>query len=155
MTYEPLIQQVANQLSLPFALLKAQVVQESSGDPNAFRFERGFYLTYIKNNPHAYGSKFGPLAACSYGLLQIMLETACEHGFTGQPWDLFDPLGGLTAGAQVMANFWKAAGGDDAHYRVALAAYNGGPKLLKVPQQQWPSGPAAYVASIYRIAGLA
>jgi hypothetical protein len=104
-------------------LLAAQVLVESSGRPDAFRYEPHFYAMYIRGNASAKATRFGPLAACSFGLLQIMLETACELGFGGQPCDLFDPAIGLEWGAQHFAALLAWAAGD---YRRALAAYNGG-----------------------------
>lgn len=151
--YTDLIQRVANEEHLPFALLEAQVVEESSGNPFAFRFEPAFFQHYIRNNPKAVAKSYGPLAACSYGLLQIMLEVAVEHGFTGRPEDLFDPYRGLSAGAAYLKHLWDMAGGTDDAYKTALLCYNGGPALLHVPQAAWPVGPRAYVTNIYRMAG--
>lgn len=149
--YTSTIQQVANQFGLPFALLEAQVVQESSGQPDAFRFEHGYYIAYIKNNPNAKAAKYGPLAACSFGLLQIMFETAVEGGFAGRPEDLFVPLTGLQVGARYLTSLLDGAKND---YRKALASYNGGPHLLDLTEPNWPAGPTAYVNAIYRIAGV-
>ena len=120
--YDALIHQVANQFGLPFDVLQSQVIQESSGDPFAFGFEHGFFTTYIKGNPHAKAAQYGPLAACSCGLLQILVETAVEHGFTGRPEDLFDPLTGLTWGATYLADCLTKASGN---LHEGLRRYNG------------------------------
>lgn len=104
-------------------LLAAQVSVESSFRVDAFRYEPLFYATYIKGNAGARGARFGPLAACSFGLLQIMLEVACELGFTGNPQDLFVPAVGLDWGAHYLASLLAWAGGD---YTRAFCAYNGG-----------------------------
>lgn len=134
-----MIQQVGAAYGLPFDLLKAQVTVESDGDPNAFRFEPAFFTRYILNNVAAKAGRFGPLAACSYGMLQIMLETAYEIGFDGRPEDLFVDRIGLTWGAKKLKALLDANGGD---YKIALARYNG-------------AGTAAqeYAAKVYALAG--
>lgn len=119
-----LVSSVAQKHHLREDYLRAQMMIESSGDPNAFRFEKGFYVRYVAsavNKPP--WAKYGPLAACSYGLLQIMLVVAMENGFTGQPWDLFVPEVGLDWGALHFAELLRWSKGD---YYQALAAYNGG-----------------------------
>ena len=121
-----LVQEIANAYRLPVHLLEAQVMQESSGNPWAFRFEPNFFKRYIYNNPKAAGYRYGPLAACSYGLMQIMLEVACEMGFEGRPETLFEPRVGLEWGARKMRALWDWAGGRDTDYIQALAAFNGG-----------------------------
>ncbi len=125
MTYpptDPLVVQVASVYGLRTDLLSAQIVAESAGQPDAFRWEPEFYDRYIHGKPHVAGARFGPLAACSYGLLQILLETALEHGFEGRPEDLFVPRVGLNWGAKYLAACLAVTGGD---YRKALGRYNG------------------------------
>lgn len=117
------IVRVATAYGLDPQLLTAQVLVESSGEAEAFRYEPAFFRRYVQGHPTAKAAKFGPLAACSFGPLQIMLETACEIGFLGQPWDLFTPAIGLEWGAKYFAALLTWAGGDVAR---ALAAYNGG-----------------------------
>jgi len=113
----------AKRYALSPELLAAQVLVESSGDPNAFRYEPAFFKTYIKGNPNAKAARYGPLAACSYGPLQIMLETAVELGFTGRPEDLFVPEIGTEFGAKYLSSLLLWAAGD---YTRAWCAYNGG-----------------------------
>ncbi len=125
MTYpphDPLVIQVASVYGLRTDLLSAQIIAESAGRPDAFRWEPDFYDRYIHGKPHVAGARFGPLAACSYGLLQILLETALEHGFEGRPEDLFVPRVGLNWGAKYLRWCLDASGQD--HFR-ALQRYNG------------------------------
>ena len=75
MDLKPLIIQVANLYNLRIDILTAQVQIESGGDPFALRYEDGYFEKYIRNNPKAKGYKYGPFAACSIGLLQILYET--------------------------------------------------------------------------------
>ena len=137
--YDGLIQQTANVYGLPADLLRAQVYRESSFDPYAFRYEDAYFERYIKDTPEARGYSFGPLAACSYGLLQILLETALEQGFTDRPERLFDPRVGLAWGAKYLRHCLALTGGAS---HTALARYNG-------------TGPAAlhYADAIYTLAG--
>jgi hypothetical protein len=123
MKHALLIDEIANHFGLDRFLLRAQVVAESAGDEFAFRFERDFFDRYIRTHDAA-AKKFGPFAACSVGLLQVMVETAYEIGFTGQPWDLFTPKIGLFWGATYFRKQLDRFGGDA---YVALIAYNGGP----------------------------
>lgn len=125
MTYSashPLVVQVASLYGLRTDLLAAQIVAESAGDPFAFRHEPAFFDHYIRNKPKVAGYRFGPLAACSYGLLQVLLETAVEMGFDDRPERLFDERVGLTWGAKYLKRCMDATGGD--MFR-ALQRYNG------------------------------
>ena len=136
------IQQTAFAYGVRFEVLEAMVLVESSGQADAFRFEPAFYRRYIKNNPTAKAAQYGPLAACSYGLLQIMLEVAYEEGYTGRPEGLFVPRVGLAFGAKHFAGLLTWAGGDE---RKALAAYNGG----KGATTTIPYRTEAYVVKVF------
>jgi hypothetical protein len=118
----PIVDRVALQFQLDPELLSAQIFVESSGDPFAFRFEPAYFDRYVRDRPLVAGFKYGPLAACSFGLLQILLETAIEHGFEDQPQRLFDPMIGMTFGAKYLRHCLDLTGQD---YRKALAKYNG------------------------------
>lgn len=131
MTVKDAVAVAAGKYALSPELLAAQVLVESSGDPNAFRYEPAFFRTYIKGNRAAKAGHYGPLAACSYGPLQIMLETAYEIGFAGRPEDLFVPEIGLEYGAKYLSSLLLWAQGD---YTRAWCAYNGGKgAALKAP----------------------
>lgn len=146
---ELLIGQFADLYRLPEDLLTGQVLVESSGDPYAFKYEPAFFDRYIRPNPKAHGYRYGPLAASSYGLLQIMLETAMEIGFTDAPELLFMPRVGLNWGAKRMAQVWKLQGGRAEDYPKALAAYNGGFDAARTV----PFRNQKYVDAVYKAAG--
>lgn len=120
---QALIVSVSNTYGLDYQLLKAQIQVESSGDPFAFRFEPSFYLHYLKSNDKALSKQYGPLGACSYGLMQVMLEVAMELGFSDRPEKLFSPSIGLSFGAKKMQELLKWSNGN---YDKALSAYNAG-----------------------------
>jgi hypothetical protein len=141
-----LVQQVATNLALPEGLLVGQVEVESSADPSAFKYERDFFQRYIQPNPTAKGYRYGPLAASSYGLLQVMLETALELGFDGKPEDLFIPRVGLMWGAKYLQACWHSVGNTPQTYPSALCRYNGG--LGNQP----PFKNLAYAQRVYQIA---
>lgn len=121
--YRPLIVLAAQQAGIDPELLEAIVWQESSDDPFAFRYEAAFFKQAIRDNPRAKAHEFGPLAACSYGLCQILYEVACEDGFDGPPEDLFDPAHNLTVGARHLKTLLDWAAGDESK---ACGAYNAG-----------------------------
>lgn len=133
---------IAAALSLDPRLLEAVALVESGGRPDSLRFESAFYTTYVKGKDVP-GSQFGPLAACSLGAMQIMLATACEIGFLGNPWDLFDLKTGLTWGAKYLAQQLEWAQGDTDR---TLSAYNGGTGTAsKGP----PYANATYIARVH------
>ena len=143
-----LAQQVSANLHLPQTLFRAQIQIESSDDPWAFRYEHNFFKQFVESNPNAKGFSYGPLAACSFGLLQVLLETALELGFDGPPQDLFVPRVGLTWGAKYLSACWNASGGTEDRYPWALCRFNAG--LNAHP----PFSNIAYAQKIYAQAGV-
>lgn len=119
--WSDLAHDVAHAHNLDAQLLLAQIDVESAGDPNALRYERDFFTRYILGKT-TLGGKYGPFAACSCGLLQILVETAMEIGFTDRPEMLFLPRAGLTWGARYLRKKLDLRGGD---YHLALQDYNG------------------------------
>ena len=152
--YHDLCVNIGSQFSLPPDLLEAQMTEESSGDRLAIRFEKHFWEEYRGKPTLRTPAVYGSFAACSLGLLQIMVETAYEIGFVGRPEDLFVPETGLYWGARRMFHLLQLAGNALKDYPAALAAYNGGPELLKAPDStHWPIGVVAYVNAIYKATG--
>lgn len=113
---------VAGQFGLDADLLEAQVLVESSGHTDAFRFEPGFYERYLRGKGE-WAGWIPRRVSSSYGLLQVMFPTAIEHGFVGEPEDLFKPRTGLFAGATILHALLTWAEGDIVR---AIAAYNAG-----------------------------
>ncbi len=124
-TTEPLRQAIldcARQWTLDPILLEAQILVESSGNPYAFRYEAAFYHQYLRGKPE--WIVWGPLAACSYGLLQIVGAVAVELGFSGAPTELFHVPTNLFWAGKKLAALKEAV--LDHHPEGMLAAYNGG-----------------------------
>lgn len=104
------------------ALVAAVCEQESSWNPWAMRYEPAFYLHYIVpmglKDPTAQTAR-----STSFGLMQIMGQTAIEFGFTGRfLTELCDPDTGVDYGCRKLRRCL------DLHSDVpaALQAYNGG-----------------------------
>jgi soluble lytic murein transglycosylase-like protein len=85
------------------ALIAATIGTESSGDPDAFRWE-------------------GVTWGYSYGLMQILYPTAQQMGYEGNPQGLFDPDTNIEYGARYLRH-------QRTRYKTlaeAIAAYNAG-----------------------------
>ena len=147
--YTVLLAQAAATFQLPPDLLEAQCFHESAGDPDALRYEPLYFRRYIRGNSKALAARYHAFAACSVGLMQIMVETAYERGYRGPLEGLFDPLTNIQVGAAEMRRLWDWAGGTEGVYPKALAAYNEG-------QGTAQSGPPflnqTYVDAIYVLA---
>jgi len=101
--YAGLIADAAIRYSVPDSWIRAVILTESSGDPNAFR------STSIRDT--------------SYGLMQLTLPTAQALGFAGDPNLLFDPVRNIDLGSKLLGQL-RARFGDDA--AAVYSAYNSG-----------------------------
>jgi soluble lytic murein transglycosylase-like protein len=115
----------ATKYNLPAALVCAVCDHESSWYPWASKFEPAFEAHYLDV------PKFSALnatehcsRAMSFGLMQVMGETAREMGFTGRSClELCDPDTGVEFGCRKLAACLRLAAGDQ---NKALSYYNGG-----------------------------
>lgn len=137
MFYRAAIEIAAAAHGLEADLVEAVVQQESNGWASAYRYEPDFFTKYLAKNP-IYKDRNPHEVSASYGLMQVMFTTAVEHGFTGQPWELFAPTVSLEYGCRVLAALlaWArskytglSSGERIAVMRSALAAFNGGKNL--------------------------
>lgn len=111
-------------------LVLAVVEQESKFNPWATRFEPKFYERYTK--PMSLTDTEEYTRAISWGLMQVMGQTARESGFVGRYLsELCDPPVGLYFGCLYLRRCMQKAGGDT---RRALLYYNGGGNL-KYPDE--------------------
>ncbi len=120
-----LARQIATAHGLPPALVCAVCEQESDWDTWATRYEPGFLSRYVA--PLFTNNKIDATEAhcraISWGLMQVMGQTAREHGFQGRFLSaLCDPQVGLAIGCAVLAH--KLAATSDV--RSALLLWNGG-----------------------------
>jgi soluble lytic murein transglycosylase-like protein len=108
-------------------LIEAIVMTESSGDPNATRYEPAFYERYIKplGLPEAEGKK----RATSYGLMQIMYQSAWEDGYRDSAERLLKIDVGLNWGVKHLKKKIALYGKQDINR--AISAYNAGTPRMK------------------------
>lgn len=132
---EEIIGAACGKHSIPFELFASLIMRESEGILNAGRFEQSFYLKYVL--PHHREGLIGHVPehlpdiasekifrGISYGLTQIMGETAREMGFAGDRlFDLFEPDINVEFGGKFFARCMKLSHGDE---RGALLHWNGG-----------------------------
>lgn len=121
-----LARQAAAQAGLPPALVCALCEQESAWNPWALRYEPAFYARYIA--PQLRRGTLSDLTeararAFSWGLMQVLGETAREVGYRGELPRLCEPQTGLAVGCRYLAGLLARAGGQ---LERALAAWNGG-----------------------------
>jgi len=113
---------IAAQRSLDPALVCAVVEQESSWDTFAIRYEPAFRTRYVV--PLALPASEEIARSISWGLMQVMGQSARQHGFTAKSLAaLCDPAAGLAIGCAVLASKIAQASGEVAH---ALQLWNGG-----------------------------
>lgn len=154
---DELVVTMAGSYQLPVVIVRAMVKHESMGIPFAVRYEPDFYNTYLKGKtpdfrPHEVCSweteRIG--RATSWGLMQVMGETARCVGFRGWFPALCLPEIGLEWGCRYLrwlADRYLADGG----WPTVMRAYNGGPgnrhqmdspypgKILAlIPGGKWP-----------------
>jgi soluble lytic murein transglycosylase-like protein len=117
-------------------LIAALIQAESEGDPWISRYEPGFFNRYIRDKAKGSLPGFVPAEShctlatekmqrsTSYGLMQIMGETAREHGFAGNSLlELCDPAVNIALGAKILHSFLDKELGDLTR---ALLRWNGG-----------------------------
>ena len=113
---------IASQHALDPALVCAIIEQESSWDTHAIRYEPAFRSRYVA--PLGLPPTEEIARSISWGLMQVMGQSAREHSFAGRFLSvLCDPLSGITAGCSVFTAKMSQASGD---IRRALALWNGG-----------------------------
>jgi soluble lytic murein transglycosylase-like protein len=130
---ENLARGFAREYGLPESLVCAVCEQESGWNPLAMRYEPPFFDKYIRplvdsgrlsSSPGISAATEARARAFSWGLMQVMGQTAREHGFTGKFLsELCDPAVGLEIGCRVFAAKKEKAEGD---MRRALLLWNGG-----------------------------
>ena len=119
----------AASLGLDPALVCAVIEQESAWNPNAVRYEALFRAKYVA--PQHLAMEEELFRSFSWGVMQVMGQTAREHGYNGFLPSLCDPHVGLVIGCKVLLVKLGMAEGDVAK---GLLYWNGGANIL-YPQQ--------------------
>jgi hypothetical protein len=155
---EDAVATMAASYQLPLVVVRAMTIHESIGGiAVAMRFEPDFYNNYLKGKT----PNFRPHKACSWeterigratswGLMQIMGETARCTGFQGWFPELCQPLAGLEWACRYLrrlVDHYLA----DSDWPTVMRAYNGGPGnrnkldspypgkiLANIPGGVWP-----------------
>jgi len=132
-TQDALVESMGTSYQLPVVIVRAMVEHESVGGiPAAMRFEPDFYKRYIEGKTQDFrpeGSSWDTERigrAISWGLMQVMGETARVIGFRGWFGELLLPQVGLEWGCRYLrrlADRYLADGG----WPTVMRAYNGGP----------------------------
>jgi soluble lytic murein transglycosylase-like protein len=112
----------AGRFNLNPALVCAVIEEESSWDTYAIRYEPLFDERYVR--PLKLTSTEEVSRSISWGLMQVMGQVACEHGFKGRFLsEICSPSVGIQTGCAVLAKKFADAGGDVAK---GLLLWNGG-----------------------------
>lgn len=119
-TFEVVIRGKASQYDLDPKLVAAIIYQESSGKYYAVRMENGFYKRYIENLILPITEKL--LRSCSYGLMQVMGQTARELGYSDSFDHLIKPEINIDLGCKLLKKHLDKTG----DIKKALLKYNGG-----------------------------
>ncbi len=123
---------IAIQHSLDPSLVCAIIEQESAWNPHAIRYEPGFFFKYVA--PLFTSNKVEPPTnteahsrAISWGLMQVMGQSAREVGFTGSFLsELCDPAIGVGVGCVLFSKKLSITRGNE---HQALQIWNGGVNL--------------------------
>ena len=108
-------------------LVEAHVMTESSGKPDAVRYEPAFFIRYVL--PLKISSdKESRGRATSWGLLQIMGQVAREMGYQGSWEGLFDPMVNLEYGCKKLAKCYHRY---HPSLDAGIASYNSGSAVVK------------------------
>lgn len=112
--FAALIADAAQRWNVPENWIKAVIAVESNGDPRAYREEP-------------------QISDSSYGLMQLLEETARGLGFTGKVEQLYDPATNIDLGTNLLAELRSRYG---ENFRRVYSAYNSGrPDLWETSAQ--------------------
>lgn len=109
-------------------LIAAVIMAESSGIPWEVRPEQGFFSRYIEGKPlngfqgEQWDEYERVFRSCSFGLMQIMGNTARELGFAGHLHQLLQPTKSIMWGCKYLAKCMH----ETQDTEKALLRYNGG-----------------------------
>jgi soluble lytic murein transglycosylase-like protein len=126
-----LARRIATERGLADSLVCAVCEQESGWNPYAYRYEPQFYMRYVIPLPNLSDTERNGRAT-SWGLLQVMGQTAREFGFANTFLSaLTDEATGLEWGCRKLKHCMDNHPND---ITAALQAYNGGSNPLYAAQ---------------------
>lgn len=130
-----LVHQAAKRYNLTVEIIAALIMTESSGKPNAQRYEPEFKKRYLDGKEPEELPGYWPKGvnhdeeiaarATSWGLMQLMGQVARELGFREVPLgkSLCDPATNIDLGCKLFRKFLNIYG---QNLRLALLRWNGG-----------------------------
>lgn len=128
-----IIEKASAETGIGFEILAAIIWQESQGNRYAMRYEPGFYERYMQGKTRAQLGGYWPkflvsdeterrLRSTSFGLMQIMGQTAREAGYSKTFLaSLTKPSLNVDLGAKILARYIKQKG----TLKAGIARYNG------------------------------
>lgn len=119
-----LAKEIATEAGLDPALVCAICEQESAWNPWAIRYEPAFQRRYIE--PLKLNPTHTVERSISWGLMQVMGQSAIESGYKGQIPQMLSPEVGIRAGCALLKKKLEKAEGD---VHKALLLWNGGGRL--------------------------
>ncbi len=132
-TLSQIITKNCKKYNLEPKIIYAIIEQESNFNTFAYRYEPAFYEKYLENKlPYSLGGVFNSgislaseirMRAFSFGLMQVMGQTARENGFGGYLPELFDAEINVNLGCLILRKNLDYFKGD---LLKALSAYNSG-----------------------------
>lgn len=124
--FNAIIEDAAKKHELDANLIRAIIMQESSGNPWAMRIEPKWkYFVFVRTSAENLRISFDTETACqaiSWGLMQIMGSVARELGYKDHLAKLLDPVLGIEWGCKKLKSQLVRYGNEDD----AIAAYNAG-----------------------------
>lgn len=105
--FDPIVNLAASAWGVDASLVKAVIGAESEFNPNAYREEP-------------------QIGDASYGLMQLLYQTAKSLGYTGSTAGLFDPTTNIRLGTRYLAELIKTASQRGFGIDSAISAYNAG-----------------------------
>lgn len=140
-----LAEAAAKKHNLPPRLVRAIVTVESAGKTGATRYEPAFFNRYIRqqNLPEAEGKG----RATSWGLMQIMGETARTLGFAGAFTSLLTPAIGLEWGCRYLSRLRDRYACES--WECICRAYNGGPGNRHNEKNTYPAKVLAALGGVW------
>jgi len=140
-------------------LVWAIVMQESAGQPWAYRYEPHWrWFTDVEGNAlHVSRGEARALLtptefhaqSASWGLMQVMGSVAREIGYHDQPLSklLFQPNTAMYLGCKKLSSLWKKFAGSEDD---AISAYNDGDGFMDRDNYEYVDGVRAHRAAIMR-----
>jgi len=130
--YDDIITSCARIYGVDHKLIRAIIRKESTWQVYAYRVEKGFWSRYLAGIKAIFFSTpekdeqwltYPDIVSASYGLMQLMLTTAMEHGFRFKfPFELFEPATNIRFGCIYLSYLYKKYG----NWNDVISAYNQG-----------------------------